>query len=61
MQDVPFVSDPRLTRRRLIQGFAAAGTATWLGGSPAAFAKGGGPGPHHDFTRFTAFSVRLRS
>ena len=55
MQDVPF-SDPRLTRRRLIQGFAAAGTATWLGGTPGAFAKGGGPGPHHDFTRFTAIA-----
>ena len=43
MHDAPYLSEPRLTRRRLIQGFAAAGTATWLAGAPGALAKGGGP------------------
>jgi uncharacterized protein len=41
---------PRLTRRRLIQGFAAAGTATWLSGG-AALAQ-----PRRDFGHFTAIA-----
>jgi secreted PhoX family phosphatase len=43
---------PRLTRRRLIQGFAAAGTATWLSGG-AALAH---PRRDRDFAHFTAIA-----
>lgn len=42
---------PRLTRRRLIQSFAAAGTATWLGGAALAH-----PRRDREFAHFTAIA-----
>ena len=42
MDELPFADGPRLTRRRLIQSFAAAGTATWLSGGTAIAFDGGG-------------------